>query len=129
MWSIAVTPFACSAGAAATAFDLVVGMPSRSSSGPSDGRPRNDQPTMPVPRPRPTSRMRTPPIRQTAPASPPESTQNPARIQASAGSATSNSSTVMVMDMSPLNIAHFEYGISASCTRGLNHDAVDNLSG
>jgi hypothetical protein len=55
---------------------LVVGTPSMSSKEPSDGRPRNDHPMMPVPvsdvaagaapRPRPTSRMRTPPIRQTA---------------------------------------------------------------
>ena len=49
-WSIAVTPFGCAAGAAdATASDLVVGTPSRSWIEPSDGRPRNDHPTMPVP--------------------------------------------------------------------------------
>ena len=101
-WSIAETPFACSAGAAATASDLVVGMPSRSSSAPSDGRPRNDQPTMPVPWPRPTSRMRTPPIRQTAS----ESTPNPACIQASAGSATSNSSTEMVISLRILHTSN-----------------------
>ena len=128
-WSIARTPFACPAGIAATASDLVVGMPSRSSSEPSDGRPRNDHPTMPVPRPRPANRMRTPPIRQMAS----ESTLNPACIQASAGSATSNSSTVTLSArsltlMSPPNIAHSNERISASCTRGLNHDAVANLS-
>ena len=68
-WSIAVTPFACVAGVASAASDLVVGTPSRSSSDPSDGRPRSDHPTMPVPRSRPTSRMPTSPIRQTESAS------------------------------------------------------------
>jgi hypothetical protein len=49
-WSIARTPFACSAGIAATASDLVVGIPSRSWSEPSDGKPRHDHPTIPAPR-------------------------------------------------------------------------------
>jgi hypothetical protein len=80
-WSIAVTPFGWVAGAAVATPDLLVGTPSRSSSAQSAGRPPNDHPTMPVPAP--TSRTRTPPIRQTAS----ESTLNPARVQASLGSA------------------------------------------
>jgi hypothetical protein len=45
---------------------------------------------------------------------------NPAPVQASGGSATSISATVMPM---------VDYGIPAGCMRGLNHDAVANLSG
>ena len=41
MWSIAVTPFTCAAGAAATASDFVVGMPSRLRTESPDGSPRN----------------------------------------------------------------------------------------
>src|SRR6201995_2889713 len=97
-WSMPVTPLRCSAGIDRAASDLVVGMPSRFAGEPS-GSPRRDQPTMPVPATAPVSRMSTPPTRQTSS----ESTVNPARLQASGGSATSISATVMAI---------VEYGIA-----------------